>query len=180
MLEGIGTYRNEAQVTLRKVSRVTQYPLTKWRRIASRNAHHGSFCLYFSSVNDLIRNIRLLALITAPSCECSRSIRRCTGTRGAGRLVSFGVLMASLCIPLSGLATDNREGTVVAAPEIVIEHHKQRHIELRRALVGGTELPPRSNESRRLSPDERDTLSRELREAMQDVYDNRPRRASSQ
>lgn len=94
--------------------------------------------------------------------------------------MSFGVLMASLCVPLSSLAQDNGEGTVIAAPEIVIEHREQRHIELRRALVGGAELPPPTNAPRRLSPDERDTLSRELREAMQDVYDNRPRRASSQ
>ncbi len=67
---------------------------------------------------------------------------------------------------------------VIAAPDIIVEQREQRHIELRRALVGRAEMPhrDRNEEPRRLSPDERDVLHRELREAMRGVYEQRPRR----
>lgn len=79
-------------------------------------------------------------------------------------------------LPMHASAQGARGETVIVAPEVVIEHREQRHLEVRRALVSNVELPERPDERRRLSQDERDALNRELREAMRGVYEQRDRR----
>lgn len=61
----------------------------------------------------------------------------------------------------------------VAAPSYT-SVRDQRRAELRRALMGGADATrPAAQEPRRLSPEQRETLHRELREAMRDA--ERPR-----
>lgn len=57
--------------------------------------------------------------------------------------------------------------------QMIIDQPDQRYVELRQVLLSVTDVADVEHDRRRLSADERDALSRELREAMTGVYDNR-------
>lgn len=86
--------------------------------------------------------------------------------------------LASVLVSPPGLARDR----VPAAPApsvdegpMVIYHNTpdQRRAELRRALISGADLPQAPTERRRLSPERRDALNQELREAVRGAYQKR-------
>lgn len=113
------------------------------------------------------------------SCPHSRGRER-----GQSRRRSVGTVVAMLFAFASTLAAGTgfaRESALSApsADESVTapmypNAREQRRAELRRALMNGSEvLHPATQERRRLSREQRETLYRELREAMRDA--ERPR-----
>lgn len=88
-------------------------------------------------------------------------------------LLVSGALLVTLTIASTLVSAAGEfsavEGTGVSRQPTRME----RHQELRRVLTTPDEFVAPRDERRRLSVDERDTLRRELRESMRDVYDER-------
>lgn len=85
--------------------------------------------------------------------------------------VSTGVIALGLGFPVFAQAAP---GVLAAEPVVVLENPAVlRRNELRRALIGGADIPLAKPERHRLSPEQRDALNRELREAMREVYERR-------
>ncbi len=61
-------------------------------------------------------------------------------------------------------------------PEHILSHMDKRRDDVRRALLTSGSLPDSTDERRRLSPAERNVLSREWRESLRNVYEERPRK----
>jgi len=86
------------------------------------------------------------------------------------------MLAAALATALAStpaLARDRGPAPPVVEEGPVIIYHNtpdQRRAELRRALISGAELPQAPTERRRLSPERRDALNQELREAVRSAY----------
>jgi len=63
---------------------------------------------------------------------------------------------------------------LAAQPLIVYDTPMElRRAELRRALTTGADIPVAKRERARMSPEERDALNRELRQAMRGAYERR-------
>ncbi len=96
----------------------------------------------------------------------------CTGrTQASSHGVRIGLLLAALSPVLPAFA----ETPVLVADEAVLVYPSamdQRRAELRRALTSGADIPMVKRERQRLSPEERDALNRELRQALRGAYDS--------
>lgn len=109
----------------------------------------------------------------APSLSVSPSPAfSCTGRiKASSRGLRIGLLLAALSPSLPAFA----EPPVLVAEEAVLVYPSatdQRRAELRRALTSGADLPMVKRERQRLSPEERDALNRELRQALRGAYDS--------
>ncbi|MCC4116052.1 hypothetical protein LLG90_11895 [Aromatoleum toluclasticum] len=119
--------------------------------------------------------------------SCSISCRACSsGDRGlqGGRsrrratgIVLFLFALASTLAAGPGFARESAPARAVKESVTVpgyVSARDKRRAELRRALMSGTEATrPAAQEPRRLSPEQREELYQELRQAMRDA--NRPR-----
>lgn len=99
-------------------------------------------------------------------------VRSCAGGNKASlHGVRIGLLLAALSPALPAIA----DTPVLVADEAVLVYPStldQRRAELRRALTSGADLPMVKRERQRLSPEERDALNRELRQALRGAYDS--------
>lgn len=90
-----------------------------------------------------------------------------------GAIIVFTLVLAAAAVSLPVHARDQ---FAPGSDETIIIYHNtpdQRREELRRALVSGAELPQAPAERRRMSPERRDALNNELREAVRDAYRQR-------
>lgn len=85
-------------------------------------------------------------------------------------LCAFGAFW--IIAPVHALASDQGPSLGVEAPVILVDNHIDRRVELKRMLLTTGDLPS-GNSRRELSRDERDALSRELREAISGLYEQR-------
>jgi len=102
--------------------------------------------------------------------------RSAFATPGAARVpaltgAALTAIVIALCRPVSGHAQEAAE-TVANGP-VIIYHAPldQRSAELRQALVSEDDNYHAKYERRKLSPEERNALNVELREAIRGVYD---------
>jgi hypothetical protein len=86
-------------------------------------------------------------------------------------LLVLTAIVIALCRPVSGLAQEVAE-SLGDAP-VIIYHTPldQRRAELRKALISEEENYHVGRERRKLSPEERNALTEELRAAMRGVYE---------
>ena len=110
------------------------------------------------------RQARSLSVPASPVFSCSGR------TKASSRGLGIGLLLAALSPTFPALA----QTAVLVADEAVLVYPSamdQRRAELRRALTSGADIPMVKRERQRLSPEERDALNRELRQALRGAYD---------
>lgn len=106
-----------------------------------------------------------------PAPSPTVSARPAFSGTGWKKASSYGLLIAALSPALPAFA----QPAVLVADEAVLVYPSamdQRRAELRRALTSGAEIPMLKRERQRLSPEERDALNRELRQALRGAYDS--------
>ena len=83
----------------------------------------------------------------------------------------LAAIVIALCRPVSGLAQEAAES--LGNGPVIMYHAPldQRRAELRQALISEEENYHVGRERRKLSPEERNTLTEELRAAMRGVYE---------
>ena len=116
----------------------------------------------------------LTVILPAPqTCHAHENKPLCAGFAGAGAALLLAVASALAANP--ALARDRDFSPRVAEDPVIVYQNTpdQRRAELRRALMSGADLPQAPAERRRLSPERRDMLNQELRDAVRDAYQQR-------
>jgi hypothetical protein len=81
-------------------------------------------------------------------------------------LLSFIVAPAAIADNVSRMIT--RDAVIIYQSPM-----DERHVELRRALVSEAAIPAAKPERQRLSPEQREALNREVRQAVRSAYESR-------
>lgn len=110
-----------------------------------------------------------------PAPSPTVSARPAFSGTGWKKASSYGLRIGLLIAALSPALPAFAQPAVLVADEAVLVYPSamdQRRAELRRALTSGAEIPMLKRERQRLSPEERDALNRELRQALRGAYDS--------